>query len=152
LGMELDRIPLRRGNHVPILQLVDDFARYIYFPLLTDSSVLITAIRDGLTLLTWADESLAFAASYDESAIRYRGLRAGQSLSVLDANDAGLLVKPEVARQQLELETQTGGQVGTRATQSAEEAGVAAGAKAKKPHVPRRFHGAVELDPNRVGR
>src|SRR5205807_6256337 len=32
LRMELDRIPLWRGNHVPIKQLTEDFAQYPYLP------------------------------------------------------------------------------------------------------------------------
>ena len=36
LRMELDRIPLWRGDHVEVRQLVDDFARYSYLPTLKD--------------------------------------------------------------------------------------------------------------------
>ena len=32
LRMELDRVPLWRGDHVAIKQLVEDFARYLYLP------------------------------------------------------------------------------------------------------------------------
>ncbi len=32
LRMELERIPLWRGNHVAINQLADDFAQYLYLP------------------------------------------------------------------------------------------------------------------------
>jgi hypothetical protein len=32
LRMEMDRVPLWRGNHVPIRQLVEDFDRYLYLP------------------------------------------------------------------------------------------------------------------------
>ena len=51
LRMELDRVPLWRGDHVAIKQLVEDFARYLYLPRLKDSAVLLGAIRDGLALL-----------------------------------------------------------------------------------------------------
>ena len=47
LRMEMDKIPLWRGDHVAVKQLVDDFARYIYLPRLRDSSVLLDAIRIG---------------------------------------------------------------------------------------------------------
>ena len=30
--MELDRLPLWRGNHVSVKQIAEDFARYIYLP------------------------------------------------------------------------------------------------------------------------
>jgi hypothetical protein len=32
LRMELDCIPLWRGDHVPLAQIADDFARYLYLP------------------------------------------------------------------------------------------------------------------------
>jgi hypothetical protein len=51
LRLELDQVPLWRGDHVAIKQLVEDFARYIYLPRLKESSVLLGAIRDGLGLL-----------------------------------------------------------------------------------------------------
>jgi hypothetical protein len=61
LRMELDRVPLWRSNHVGVKQLAEDFARYTYLPRLKDSSVLVGAIRDGVALLTWQQESFAFA-------------------------------------------------------------------------------------------
>jgi predicted AAA+ superfamily ATPase len=68
LRMELDRVPLWRGNHVAVKQLVEDFARYLYLPRLKDSTVLLHAISDGSTLLTWAQDSFAFADSFDDAA------------------------------------------------------------------------------------
>jgi predicted AAA+ superfamily ATPase len=97
LRMELDRVPLWRGDHVPVKQLVEDFARYQYLPRLTEPVVLIRAIRDGLGLLLWQDESFAYADSFDEAAGRYRGLRCGQVPSISEDNLSGLLVRPEVA-------------------------------------------------------
>src|SRR5262249_16067544 len=53
LRMELDRIPLWRGDHVEIRQLVEDFGRYLYLPRVRDPEVLLGAIRGGFSLLTW---------------------------------------------------------------------------------------------------
>jgi hypothetical protein len=151
LRMELDRVPLWRENHVTIRQLVDDFARYIYLPRLTDSAVLINAVHDGLTLLTWSEDSFAYAERFDEAAGRYRGLRGGQNVSISES-DTGLLVKPEVAKRQIEQETKARGDLPVSATEETEER-QREGAKAEKTAVaPRRFHGTVELDPERVGR
>ena len=36
LRLEMDRIPLWRGDHVAIKQLVEDFARYTYLPRLRE--------------------------------------------------------------------------------------------------------------------
>ena len=104
LRMEMDRVPLWRGNHVAIRQLVEDFGRYLYLPRLQTSTVLLNAIRAGLALLTWEQDAFAYAESYDESAARYRGLRSGAQVNVI-GDDTGLLVRPEIARQQIEQET-----------------------------------------------
>ena len=48
LQMELDRVPLWRGDHVAVKQLAEDFARYLYLPRLKDSAVLVGAVRDGV--------------------------------------------------------------------------------------------------------
>ena len=40
LRMEMDRVPLWRGNHVAIRQLVEDFGRYLYLPRLQTTTVL----------------------------------------------------------------------------------------------------------------
>jgi hypothetical protein len=95
LRMEMDRVPLWRGNHVPIRQLVEDFARYLYLPRLQTTTVLLNAVRDGLSLLTWQHDAFAYAESYDESAGRYRGLRSGPRANITEG-DTGLLVLPEV--------------------------------------------------------
>jgi hypothetical protein len=89
LRMELERVPLWRGDHVAVKQLIEDFARYLYLPRLRDSSVLLHAISDGVNLLTWRQDGFAFADSFDEAAGRYQGLRAGQMLTLADAHAPG---------------------------------------------------------------
>ena len=104
LRMELDRVPLWRGDHVPIKQIVEDFARYLYLPRVGDPTVLLKSISDGVALLTWEHDAFAYADSFDDEATRYRGLRGGQLVSLPDADAPGLLVKPDVARRQLDAE------------------------------------------------
>lgn len=158
LRMELDKIPLWRGNHVSVRQLADDFARYTYLPRLKDSSVLIAAIRDGVGLLTWVQESFAYADSYDEATGRYRGLRGGQGLSFMDGDTSGLLVKPEIAVKQIDAEKEraAGGKAKPEDQTPAgtkEQAGKKdESATTAKPVQPKRFHGTVTLDTTRVGR
>jgi hypothetical protein len=133
---ELNRIPLWRGNHIAIKQLAEDFARYVYLPRLADPAVLSSAIQDGLGLLTWEKESFAYADDFDEKADRYRGLRHGKIDSLSPGALIGLLVRPEIAKQQLELPLEPPG-------------------KKRPPEEPprlTRFHGSVTLDPSRVGR
>jgi len=162
LRMELDRIPLWRGNHVAIRQLVEDFASFIYLPRLKDPSVLLGAIRNGLSLMLWMQDSFAFADSYDETAGRYRGLRCGEEVPIADGENPGILVKPEVACRQMDEEKsrQTGDGRAIEATAGGEKP-LAQGAGAETmgvpetpPAVPKltRFHGTVTLNTTRVGR
>jgi hypothetical protein len=155
--MEMDRVPLWRGDHVAIRQLIEDFARYLYLPRLKDPAVLLGAIQGGFGLLTWVEDSFAYAESYDEAAGRYRGLRGGQQIAVT-GGDSGLLVRPEVAHRQLEAETvatTTGGD-GVPGS-SPETAGGPTTTRVPEPVPPpkvgpKRYHGSVELNPQRVGR
>ena len=50
----LDEVPLWRGDHTEVRQLVEDFARYLYLPRLAGPEVLIQAVRDGVELLDLA--------------------------------------------------------------------------------------------------
>ncbi|MGH7740950.1 MAG: Swt1 family HEPN domain-containing protein [Candidatus Eiseniibacteriota bacterium] len=161
LRMELDRVPLWRGDHVALKQLVEDFARYPYLPRLKDSSVLLGAIREGSVLISWEHDSFAFADSFDEAAGRYRGLRGGQHVSIVDADSPGLLVRPEVARKQLDAESVRAGGgdplpvagVGGGDVPPGPAAGPASDPTAPvTPPRPKRFHGTVTLDTTRVGR
>jgi predicted AAA+ superfamily ATPase len=150
LRKHLDDVPLWRGDHVPVRQLVDDFARYLYLPRLTDSEVLTHAIYDGVGFLTWSSDTFAYAESYDEAAKRYRGLRAGQTVTIT-TDSTGLLVKPDVARRQMEADAKvTPPGPGPIPPKPGD----------KKPGPPpptpeaklKRFHGTANLDATRAGR
>jgi hypothetical protein len=111
---------------------------------------LFAAIRNGVGLLTWDKDSFAYADDFDDKAGRYRGLRHGQLSSLSADSPTGLLVRPEIAKQQLELETRP--PIGpTEDDQKVKPPG--GDLKPPPPkHGPRRFHGSVTLDPTRVGR
>jgi hypothetical protein len=152
LRMELDRVPLWRGDHVTVKQLTEDFARYLYLPRLKNPEVLLSAIVDGLRLTTWQQDSFAFADSYDESTRRYRSLQCRSTRKLADANTPGLLVKPEAAVRQIEADK-------TPAPVLIE--GPGSGDTAAEPPLlppppppskPKRFHGSVALDAARVSR
>jgi len=98
LRLELDRIPLWRGNHIDIRDLADYFAKYVYLPRLKFTELLLDAIRDGVQSLVWDQETFAYADGWDEIGQRYLGLKAGQHLNpALNA----LLVKSEAAAAQI---------------------------------------------------
>ncbi|WP_296702477.1 Swt1 family HEPN domain-containing protein [Thiocapsa sp. UBA6158] len=162
LKMDLDRIPLWRGDHVEVKQLVEDFARYLYLPRLKDPSVLLHAMSDGVNLLTWVQDGFAFADGYDAEAGRYQGLRAGQMLTLVDSQAPGLLVKPDVAARQMDAERPTAPEPGRtdphpggvdKPTVVAPEKPTP-GENTPPPAAakPKRFHGTALLDATRVGR
>jgi hypothetical protein len=158
LRLELDQVPLWRQDFVGIQQLTEDFARYLYLPRLKASSVLVEAVRSGLGLLTWSQDSFAYAESFDEAAGRYRGLQGGRHVWLDNESPMGLLVKPEAALRQLTAEPPTtpgstaqpptGGGSGTQPGPGVE----AGDKKPPPPAAPKRFHGTAALDPARVGR
>jgi predicted AAA+ superfamily ATPase len=162
LRMELDKTPLWRGNHVPVKQLVEDFARYTYLPRLSDPSVLVLAIREGLGLLTWQKETFAFAENFDEATGRYLGLRGGQNVAVSEDSPFGFLVKPDIAWKQMEADRPIVSPVpagetpaspaSSSATSVTPTGTISEPAKPSAPAKPKRFHGTVTLDPQRVGR
>ena len=165
LRMELDKIPLWRGDHVAVRQLADDFARYIYLPRLAGPEVVADAARDGVALLSWAQDGFAYADAYDEATGRYRGLRSAQRVDLIHHSAEGLLVKAEVAAKQQEADraaaavasgatlggtgaTTTGGQPQTAPVTGGTAAGNGGTAAAR----PNRYYGTVTLDAARVGR
>ena len=161
LRMELDRVPLWRGEHVEVRQLLDDFARYLYLPRLREPSVLLDAIRDGLRLMTWEQDSFAYADSYDENVGRYRGLHHGPRGPLTDG-DPGLVVHPEVASKQLDAEAVAAAESEGAETTYRQGEGDYVDFREEPTTDPlpgigdtvqaKRYHGSVRLDPTRVGR
>ena len=145
LRREMDRIPLWRGDHVPIRQLVEDFARYLYLPRLQGPKVLLDAVDSGVSLLTWKEEGFAYADSFDEHADRYLGLRCNQIIPMKDEDSPGLLVKPDRALRQMDTEPEP-------ESPPPEEASPEPQAPSPPDTGPTRFHGTVDLDPMRTGR
>ncbi|MXZ46491.1 MAG: ATP-binding protein [Chloroflexi bacterium] len=161
LRKAIDDVPLWRGeDHVAVRTLVDDFAQQLYLPRLAGPSVLTDSLRSGVALLTWQLDAFAYAESFDAEAGRYLGLRAGQHVT-LTPDDPGLIVTPDVAQRQMDADVPQplpDDGPGVPSTDGTTET----------PHDPatvpddpspdettlayRRYHGAVSVDPTRVGR
>ena len=133
-------------------QLVEDFFQYTYLPRLRDPHVLAEAVRDGLNLLTWEQDSFAYAEAYDDAVGKYRGLQAGRVVRVTIDNTS-LLVKPDIAARLIQVEpaTSSPGALGAPAGSPTAASLIVAPGEAA-PVAPTRFHGTVDLDPSRVGR
>jgi predicted AAA+ superfamily ATPase len=135
--------------HLPIAEVADWFASYVYLPRLRDRVVLENTIRDSVAKL---DPEFGYADGYDEATGRYRNLVWAKSLTELPSANA-ILVRAAEARAQL-------------AAAPARPDGVPAGADPRPdpgsgnanggreptssttaaPQKPRRFYGSVEID------
>ena len=157
----IDAIPLWRGdgNAVSLRQLAEDFAQYPYLPRIANPRVLVRSASEGVALLTWRNDTFAYAEGYDGA--RYLGLRGGQNVSC-SAEGGGLLVRPEAAEAQLKAEQEAaakpaaasgtpadGGFPAEPASASQGSGGLSTTAPAPQQR-PRRFYGTVRLDPGRV--
>jgi predicted AAA+ superfamily ATPase len=151
LRMDLDRVPLWRGDHVGLKQLWSDYSQYLYLPRLRDSAVLLEAVRSGLSLLTWNTDSFAYASTFDEVTGHYGGLVAGQHAAiVLDATS--VLVKPEVAARQIDEERMPPRPASTVGTPMDSQAPPVSPTEEPEQAVrlPKRFYGRVSLEPVRM--
>ncbi len=158
LRMELDKWLWREQNDIGIKKLWEVLCTYNYMPRLRDADVLLDAIKAGLENRDY----FAYATSTREG--RYEGLEFAKAGATVYLDAAAALVRPEAAARQLEAdaaagaaqastgyrdlkrETVTGAAVKNGASSQASTTSVA---PVKRPI---RFHGSVELDPNRVGR
>ena len=164
LRLELDRVPLWRGNHVGLQQLAEDFARYLYLPRLRDREVLLHAVRDGVGRPSWLSEGFAYAERFDQASGRYMGLQAGSAPAQIAFDSHSVLVKADIAKAQLDADAAASGGSGLPASTAAwqgaggpESTGDSSGDTVRpggRQPVPqlRRFHGSVKIDPLRLGR
>lgn len=151
LRREMDSIPLWRGNHVSIRQLVEDFASYLYLPRLRDPQVLLEAIREGLASPNWSIETFAYADAWDALKGRYLGLKAGEAVA-LSATSGGLLVRPEVALKQLGGERPVFPPGASKESQPGSSPPPSVEPKPAKAKTANRFYASVKLDPHRLSR
>jgi hypothetical protein len=104
LRMELDRVPLWRGDHVTVKQAWDDFASYVYLPRLRDQQVFLGAVSTGPQAMDLAHDGFGYAESFDDGEERYRGLVLHDPVPQPVADGRSLLVKPDAAEAQRKAE------------------------------------------------
>jgi hypothetical protein len=148
LRMDLDRVPLWRGDHVGLKQLWADYSQYLYLPRLRDSAVLLDAVRDGIALLTWNPDTFGYASAFEQKTGRYTGLVAGEHAPVA-LDPESVLVKPATAEPQIAED-----RAATTKTKQDKAEGTS-GETGKppstgKPAPPTRFHARVSLEPVRL--
>ncbi len=161
LRMELDKWLWKDTNHLGVKKLWDYVSRYVYLPRLQDVNVLLEAIKDGVTHRDY----FAYATRVGDDG-RYHGLSLGGSTTPVYFDDASVLVKPEVAQQQLDADAQATQAIRpeasypqpgqTDASKKVANGGPPLTATATGPTTARptarRFHGVVKLDETRMAR
>jgi hypothetical protein len=152
LRMDLDRVPLWRGDHVSLKQLWSDYSQYLYLPRLVNSEVLLGAVRSGVALLTWNPDTFAYASAFSEATNRYSGLVSGEHAGVM-LDNTSVLVKPDVAARQLAEDVKTAGGEAGPTVQTGKTETTSRGVDqntAPAPGLPKRFYGRASLDPVRM--
>ena len=82
LRVDLDCVPLWRGDRVSIKQIWEDFARYLDLPRVSNPTDLLSVTRGGASLLTWVHDAVAVSDSFvagamnQVSSVPARGSRA----------------------------------------------------------------------------
>ena len=165
LKMELDRALWRDADHINTRQLWEYLCSYLYLPRLRDQGVIQRAIEEGISTVASSDV-FAYAGGYDEESGRYVGLRTGGGDPML-IDSSSLLVKPDAARLQEEIEEEEArqreqwqpgrdpevqpgpvyGLSGHHDSRVASPLGAS-----PTPALPKRFYASVTLNPDRVGR
>ncbi|HQJ01840.1 MAG TPA: Swt1 family HEPN domain-containing protein [Flexilinea sp.] len=162
LRIELDRWLWKNENHIHIDKLWENLAQYLYLPRLRDEEVLIKTIRNGVNSTDW-EEYFAYASGLKSDGT-YLGLIAAEIPSVAIDHES-LLVKPEVAKKQLEktgktrlgqgeyvnLAESSPNSVNDRLDFIGRSSNEGESEQGKKTFI-HRFHATVELDPKRLGR
>jgi len=155
LRMELDQFLWRDQDHVGVKQLWEYLARYCYLPRLYDESVLLEAITDGITR---QDAPFGYANRVSNEGA-YSGLVFAENAKIY-FDDNSVILRPEIAQQQIEairqesINKQTSVSAPNTAPphsathESLESSSIPLPAK----KLTTRYHGTVELDPQRVNR
>ena len=155
LRLELEKYYFKDRDHVPVRQILDDFAKYNYFPRMQTIRILTKAIMSGLETLAWNKDFYAYADTYDEDSKRYHGLKSARTI-LIEENDPGILVKPEPALKQIQAEQaepiQTPPPPGTPPSDDVTPPAPGDEPPAPEKALPKRFYGTVSLDPSRVGK
>ena len=125
--------------HIGIKQLWEYYATYCYLSRLKDHNVLLATIKTGAA----SRDYFAYATSVAPDG-RYEGLAFGQNPGTVYFDDAGVVVRPEVAEAQ---RPKTEGEDrGEKDGENKEDGGK----EDKVGTKPKRFHGTVHLDPQRL--
>jgi hypothetical protein len=139
-------------GYVSVNDIWDAFARYVYLPRLRDIGALLATVANGSNSVTWHQHGFAVAEAWDEGAGRFVGLVTGAVAHHVVGTS--LVVQPEVAQEQVEVERATA----VTEAEGGERTAAEAASRDVGEREPvddgrrRRFYGVARLDPERYQR
>jgi uncharacterized protein len=156
LKHELDKVLWTDKRHLDLRLIQEYFAKYLYLPRLVYQELIIEAVRDGISTLTWRD-CFAYASGFDEDKERYLGLRAGQTGVSILADGLSVVVKADAAQSQIDREAAvvtppapTPG--GNQPAQPLPTGGSTPTPPPVEKTKPTQFHGSIAVDATRLAR
>lgn len=144
LGLKLKPLWAEKRPHIPISEIADWFASYVYLPKVRDRVVLETSIRDAIGKF---DAAFGYAKRFDAEKGTYEGLIYARSAPDF-LSPLGLLVRADVAKLQTPPPRQIVDGGGDIATTTGSGPTIKSDAP-QTPAKPHRFYGSVEIDMNR---
>ena len=157
LRMELDRWLWKDESHISLKRVWECLATYLYLTRLCNSDVLLDTVREGVR----TQEYFGYADSVDADG-RYTGLQFGGAGGSIFLDEQSVLVKPDVAREQLDADAAPPiGGVSPQPPESGTEGkeppgsyvpGTEGGTVPPQVTNPKRFYGSINLDPIRSSR
>ena len=158
LKMELDNWLWKDESHISLKRVWECLATYLYLSRLRDSDVLLATVREGIKT-----KDFGYANSVDDTG-QYNGLQFGSVDGSIYLEEPSVLVKPDVAAKQLEADAEEqpeaepppgfDGKEGQSSydTSGGQTEGAETGTTSPQAASPKRFYGAVNLEPIRAGR
>jgi hypothetical protein len=133
--------------YIPINEIVEWFASYVYLPKLRDRVVLDTAIREAVAKL---DPAFGYADSFDQASGAYPGLIWAKAPPELMPTTA-VLVRRDVVLEHLQSTgpTEAGITSGGSGMPGSPPTVIGGPAEPAGPAQPHRFYGSVEIDMDR---
>ena len=148
LRMELDRWLWKEESHISLKRVWECFATYLYLPRLCNSDVLLDTVREGLR----TQEYFGYADSVDADG-RYTGLQFGSASRSIFLDDQSVLVKPDVAKKQLEADAPPKPRTEIEDPPGPSyNPGNSGETDSPQDSPPKRFYGTVNLDSIRASR
>jgi hypothetical protein len=130
--------------HLPIAEIADWFAAYVYLPKVRDRVVLESSIRDAVAKL---DPQFGYADGFDEATGRYHKLIWAKNPPEF-ASPTAMIVREAEAQKQIKEEGLTGPmpEPGSLVGPAPQPGNSKPTAGPDAPRKPRRFYGSVEID------